>query len=527
MASDDQILTEINKFVTREGECEVWGGYCRKYGTPVLHGYLVGRNSQTNVRRFIWTFHKAALPDNEFVRSMCDNPMCLNINHLTTYRKVREADYTTPDDEMLEKINKYTSIQGGCQVWTAYTNRQQRPIVTMTVNGKNVRRDVQRLLWRLKRGELGQKTRLETSCSNPKCVNLEHLRVAEKPPIDWDQIWGRLLKSTRKEGECLIWTGYMRHDGYGHCTVNNRSMNAHLASFMVKTKGAPRPSHIDGVRMHVRHTCGNRGCINQGHLEYDTATRNMADRVTHGTSNRGSRNKNAVITEQTALAIKRSRRDKGEEDFESPTDRAKRFKVSKQMIRDIDRGKVWAYVPDRFGDVDLRPLEEEKKRKRVRYREKQNRVWTEKQFQSAATVLFSRIEKSSADARGEVEGPCWNYTGHTDHGYGRIVVHGKKMRAHVLACEIKSGRHRKEGEHTRHLCGNKKCVNPGHLLFGTPSENTIDTIIHGSKAAKLDADKVRDIRASALPVKELAKSYGVGRTTIQNVKSGRRWSHVK
>lgn len=75
--------------------------------------------------------------------------------------------------------------------------------------------------------------------------------------------------------------------------------------------------------------------------------------------------------------------------------------------------------------------------------------------------------------------------------------------------------------------GNKKCCNPEHLVFGTQKENAIDTLNHGSRATKLDADKVRCIRASALSAQELAKKYGVHITTIQAVKAGTTWSHIK
>ena len=523
MASDDQILAEINKFVTREGECEVWGGYCTFHGTPKLHGCRIGRKTQVNVRKFVWTFHKkAALGQRDNVRSACDHPTCLNIDHLVTHEINRGPD-TTPDGKILENIKKRTTVRGECHIWRGIFD--DNPYVRMKVNGKFRSGNVHRELWRIiKREELERKTKLETSCSNKRCVNISHIRIAKKPALDWDQIWERMLKSTRREGECLLWTRSLRDDGYGSCTINGKTYSAHLASYMVKMKSSHIQSEINGVRMHVRHTCGNKACVDQSHLEHDTATRNMEDKITHGTTNRGARSNTSTITEETARAIKRSRREIGEEDYEGPSERARRFKVSRAIVNNIDHRRSWYYIPDSNGNT----TQNEKYRKQMReyMKEKRNKQWTKDQFESAAKRLFANIEKSSDDSRGTVEGPCWNYTGYTRQGYGSICVHGKRMATHVMACEIKNQRHRKVGETTRHLCGNKKCCSPKHLVFGTPKENSIDTLNHGSKAAKLDAGKVRDIRASALSAKELAKQYGVHVDTIFSARSGKTWSHV-
>lgn len=532
MASDDQTLAEINKFVTREGECEVWGGYYRR-GAPrlKLSKGRFGSRKELDVRRFVWTLCRTALLKSESVKPTCENPLCLNIDHLTTHKPCRSTrkegpNYTTPDDEMLEKIKNYSSTDGDCQIWTATFNKfVQRPIVCKRVNGISRTLNAHRVLWRIKRGDIGSTTFLETSCSNPRCVNIEHLRIVEKPPVDWDKIWERMLTNTRKDGDCLLWTRSLSVDGYGRTTLNGKGVSAHAKSYMVKTKGAPLQSEIDGVRMQLRHTCGKRACVEPSHLVYDNAIRNAADKVTHGTTTRGARSNFSTITEETARAIKRSRREMGEEDYEGQLQRARRFKVSRGLVNKIDQGQAWSHVPDRYGNV-TQNVEYSKYMREYR-KEKRNKVWTKEQFESAGKMLFRKIEKCLNDAKGEVEGPCWNYTGCTKQGYGIISVHGKSMGAHILACEVQNERHRKDGEFTRHLCGNRRCCNAGHLKWGTHSENAIDSIKHGSRAVRLDADKVRDIRASALSPKELAKQYNVKYNTILSVLSRRSWSHVK
>ena len=78
--------------------------------------------------------------------------------------------------------------------------------------------------------------------------------------------------------------------------------------------------------------------------------------------------------------------------------------------------------------------------------------------------------------------PCRIWEGNIqESGYGRITIYGKTISAHILSCSIKNKRNRKEKEVTRHLCGNKLCINEEHLQFGTQSENAIDAVRHGRR----------------------------------------------
>ena len=104
---------------------------------------------------------------------------------------------------------------------------------------------------------------------------------------------------------------------------------------------------------------------------------------------------------------------------------------------------------------------------------------------------------------------------------------GVKKSAHIWSCERSNKRKRLDNEHTRHLCGNTPCVNPSHLRFGTSSENALDSILHGTRVAKLDKDKVIEIRKSNLSRKELGEIYMVSVPTICNIINGKTWKHVK
>ena len=107
-------------------------------------------------------------------------------------------------------------------------------------------------------------------------------------------------------------------------------------------------------------------------------------------------------------------------------------------------------------------------------------------------------------------------------GYG-----GVKKSAHIWSCERSNKRKRLDNEYTRHLCGNPPCVNPSHLRFGTARENAHDSILHGTMVAKLDKDKVIEIRKSNLSRKELSEIYMVSLSTIAQAINGRTWNHIE
>lgn len=88
----------------------------------------------------------------------------------------------------------------------------------------------------------------------------------------------------------------------------------------------------------------------------------------------------------------------------------------------------------------------------------------------------------------------------------------------------------------RHACDNPRCINPEHLVLGTPQNNSDDMVSRGRslkgtkhKLAKLDADKVRYIRKHYKPFCKvhgalaLSKRYGVSTTAIRLANTGANW----
>lgn len=70
---------------------------------------------------------------------------------------------------------------------------------------------------------------------------------------------------------CIIWTGALTRDGYGHIRVNGRKVMAHRWAW--EREHGPIP---DG--MFIDHTCWQRSCVNPEHLRLATISQNNANR---------------------------------------------------------------------------------------------------------------------------------------------------------------------------------------------------------------------------------------------------------
>lgn len=133
---------------------------------------------------------------------------------------------------------------------------------------------------------------------------------------------------------------------------------------------------------------------------------------------------------------------------------------------------------------------------------------------------------------------CWEWKQSRHRmGYGYAWCANKSIRAHRLSYLVHIGPIPK-GACVLHRCDNPPCCNPDHLWAGTQAENLADMATKGRSAkmrgdscgmAKLDAADVRAIRAlladGALLHREIAVQFGVSRTTISSIKTGKRWSY--
>ena len=96
---------------------------------------------------------------------------------------------------------------------------------------------------------------------------------------------------------------------------------------------------------------------------------------------------------------------------------------------------------------------------------------------------------------------CWPWTGATADGYGRLRVNGTNTRAHHFAL-------------VRHICHNRLCCNPYHLLTGTHRDNMRDKREAGRASGQtlLDADlpSVLDAYEAGVSPRDIARSFDTG-----------------
>lgn len=123
-------------------------------------------------------------------------------------------------------------------------------------------------------------------------------------------------------------------------------------------------------------------------------------------------------------------------------------------------------------------------------------------------------------------------------GYGSLHYKGKKSQAHRVVLEIVTGCV-PEGMfacHAPQVCHNPACVNPRHLRWGSPQDNSDDKYLDGTvqtgkshPGCILSDDDVREIRGlikSGLKDREIGLKFGVARTTISSIRIGHRRADV-
>ena len=167
-------------------------------------------------------------------------------------------------------------------------------------------------------------------------------------------------------------------------------------------------------------------------------------------------------------------------------------------------------------------------------------------MKTAEERFWSRVRKTP---------DCWDWQGSAkaNNGYGGFWFNGRLFHAHRVAWMLTHNSDHKRQE-VMHLCNNKRCVNPTHLRLGSHAENMKQWFDsrsqeqsrqaakkgHATKrlagyaflrrgeqhlCAKLTWKAVREIRRLAVDGnhKQLARQYGVGSSTIDDIIAGRHW----
>lgn len=134
--------------------------------------------------------------------------------------------------------------------------------------------------------------------------------------------------------DCLFWPYSAHRNGYGQVRIGGKLLTVSRLVCEEANGPPPTPKH------HAAHSCGNgrHGCVTKKHLSWKTKADNEADKLIHGTHNRGERHPLSILTEAEAREILSL---KGTETQEST---AKRYGIAGQTVSGIQSGKRWAWL---------------------------------------------------------------------------------------------------------------------------------------------------------------------------------------
>lgn len=132
---------------------------------------------------------------------------------------------------------------------------------------------------------------------------------------------------------------------------------------------------------------------------------------------------------------------------------------------------------------------------------------------------------------------CWLWTGaRNELGYGSFGIAGRRTElAHRASWRLSAGEI-PAGLLVCHHCDNPPCVRPDHLFLGTNQDNVADQIAKGRRPrahgqnnsnAKLTDAEVAEIRTRYGPgvrIVDLAAEYGISKSQIWNIVSGKQWN---
>jgi len=139
---------------------------------------------------------------------------------------------------------------------------------------------------------------------------------------------------------CVDWPFSKNDGGYPVIRRGKKTIFAHREACRL-AHGDPPPD-----KPQAAHNCGRRLCVNPNHLRWASYIENAADKLIHGTHNRGERAGRATLTDEAARTVKRRLRQ-----GESNRNIARDLKVHPRTIYEIKRGQTWKYVEEESADA--------------------------------------------------------------------------------------------------------------------------------------------------------------------------------
>jgi hypothetical protein len=134
------------------------------------------------------------------------------------------------------------------------------------------------------------------------------------------------------ENDCWIWSGNVSKAGYGLVRTSGFLYAHRMAWEVANDAELPKGKH-------VMHSCDNPPCVNPDHLRVGSLQENNADMLSKGRQARGAMLPQTKLSEAKVRAIRVLRANGFSQEC-----LGEMFDVSREAIRQIDKGRAWRHV---------------------------------------------------------------------------------------------------------------------------------------------------------------------------------------
>lgn len=143
----------LNNYVEKDG-CWLWSGSTIKHGYGQIHTKLGDKYVTILAHRFFYEHHKGSIPDGHHICHDCDNPNCVNPDHLWV---------GTQKDNMIDMINKGRSnhIYGERHTKAKLTDSQVIEVREKYSTGRYTQQELANL-YKIDRSSIGRIVRFDT-----------------------------------------------------------------------------------------------------------------------------------------------------------------------------------------------------------------------------------------------------------------------------------------------------------------------------------------------------------------------------
>lgn len=145
--------------------------------------------------------------------------------------------------------------------------------------------------------------------------------------------WAKEIAAREPVDECVLWPFAMGGNGYGNLRLSTGGYKP-AYNYICHLAHGERPTPLH----EAAHSCGNRACVNPGHLRWATRSENAQDKNIHGTMVRGE---DVHVSKLTEADVRKIRNDLA---FKSQHELAAEFGVNQSSISDIARKRSWRWL---------------------------------------------------------------------------------------------------------------------------------------------------------------------------------------